>query len=454
MSLCCDSRECTPNSLFAAVAGTKDDGARHIPEALARGAVCILAEAPREGIPYVLVPDVREALARLTCAFYGEPSHQMRVIGVTGTNGKTTVTYLLKQLLEAQGEKVGLIGTNQNMIGSAVFPAARTTPDAITLQRLLRQMADEGCTHAVMEVSSHALSQHRVAGMRFALGIFTNLTQDHLDYHRTMEEYCRAKSALFPLCDAAAVNGDDSWCDKIVQNCTCPIFRFGQQFDNDLVAYRPRCERECVRFTAVSDSEQVETQLPIPGGFSVYNALAALSAAALLGIPLERAAQNLSFCRGVKGRMEVVPTARDFTVLIDYAHTPDALKNALLTVCSIADNRVITLFGCGGERDRGKRAQMGRIAAELSDLAVLTSDNPRGENPYAILHGILEGMRESKTPFAVIPDRRAAIGYALSQARSGDVVLLAGKGHETYQIIGNETRALDERLVVKEYLEQ
>ena len=439
-------------ALFAAVSGTREEGSAYIAEAISRGAVCVLCEEKQENVPHILVPDVRKAIALLACAFYGDPARQMTVIGVTGTNGKTTTTYLIKQLLEHEGHRVGLIGTNRNMIGQKSLPAARTTPDAITLQRLLRQMADEGCDTAVMEVSSHALSQSRVEGISFTLGVFTNLTQDHLDYHGTMEEYCRAKAKLFPMCRLAAVNGDDPWCESVLENCSCPVLRFGQKFTNDIVAYCPRYERECVRFTAVSDSEQAETKLGIPGGFSLYNSLAAITAVHALGMPLQRAAKSLALCRGVKGRAEVVPTGRDFTVLIDYAHTPDALKNILLTVCSFADGRVITVFGCGGERDRGKRAEMGRIAAELSDSVVLTSDNPRGENAYAILHDILSGMAGSKTPFAVIEERRKAISFALSAAEAGDVVLLAGKGHETYQIIGDETLPLDEREVVKEKL--
>lgn len=442
----------TPGALFAAVPGTREQGSAYIEDAFSRGAVCALCEEKQEKFPHVLVPDVREALALSACTFYGEPSREMTLIGITGTNGKTTTTYLIKQMLAREGQKVGLIGTNQNMIGEEVLPASRTTPDAVTLQRLLRQMADAGCTAAVMEVSSHALMQSRAAGIRFALGVFTNLTQDHLDYHGTMEEYCRAKARLFPMCERAVVNGDDAWCEKILQSCTCPVLSYGQKFTNDLVAWRPRYERERVRFTAVSDSAQAETSIGIPGGFSLYNGLAAIAAVHALGVPLEKAAASLEHCCGVKGRAEVVPTKRDFTVLIDYAHTPDALKNILLSVCSFSDGRVITVFGCGGERDRGKRAKMGRIASELSDAVVLTSDNPRGEDPYAILHDILSGMAGSKTPFSVIENRRAAIRFALDMAAAGDVILLAGKGHETYQIVGNETLALDEREVVKEYL--
>ena len=407
-----DSRAAGEGSLFLALHGAREDGADYAKEAAARGAVCVVTEHAAEGVPCVLVPDAHEAAAKLAARWYGEPAGRMTVVGVTGTNGKTTTTYLLKQLLErCLGAKVGLIGTNQNMIGDAVLPAERTTPDALTLQRLLREMADAGCTHVVMEVSSHALVQRRAGAIDFALGVFTNLTQDHLDYHGTMEAYCDAKARLFRQCRAAAV-------------------------------------------TACSDSEHIPVTLHIPGAFSLYNALAALAAAQALGIPIEDAAQALSLCQGVRGRAEVVPTDTDYTVLIDYAHTPDGLKNILSTVCGFADARVLVVFGCGGDRDRTKRAEMGRIAARLADEVIVTSDNPRTENPYAILHEILAGMADSATPFAVLESRREAITYALDHARTGDVVVLAGKGHETYQVVGAETLPLDERQVVREHLSQ
>ena len=416
-----DSRAAGEGSLFLALHGAREDGADYAKEAAARGAVCVVTEHAAEGVPCVLVPDAHEAAAKLAARWYGEPAGRMTVVGVTGTNGKTTTTYLLKQLLErCLGAKVGLIGTNQNMIGDAVLPAERTTPDALTLQRLLREMADAGCTHVVMEVSSHALVQRRAGAIDFALGVFTNLTQDHLDYHGTMEAYCDAKARLFRQCRAAAVNGDDPWTPRLLENVTCPVTRFGH----------------------------------IPGAFSLYNALAALAAAQALGIPIEDAAQALSLCQGVRGRAEVVPTDTDYTVLIDYAHTPDGLKNILSTVCGFADARVLVVFGCGGDRDRTKRAEMGRIAARLADEVIVTSDNPRTENPYAILHEILAGMADSATPFAVLESRREAITYALDHARTGDVVVLAGKGHETYQVVGAETLPLDERQVVREHLSQ
>ena len=410
-----------------------------------------ILEAQRRGIPVYSEVELAWRL-RVDSARTGRPAPW---VGITGTNGKTTTTYLLKQLLErCLGAKVGLIGTNQNMIGDAVLPAERTTPDALTLQRLLREMADAGCTHVVMEVSSHALVQRRAGAIDFALGVFTNLTQDHLDYHGTMEAYCDAKARLFRQCRAAAVNGDDPWTPRLLENVTCPVTRFGQGLANDLVGWDAHYCADRVSFTACSDSEHIPVTLHIPGAFSLYNALAALAAAQALGIPIEDAAQALSLCQGVRGRAEVVPTDTDYTVLIDYAHTPDGLKNILSTVCGFADARVLVVFGCGGDRDRTKRAEMGRIAARLADEVIVTSDNPRTENPYAILHEILAGMADSATPFAVLESRREAIAYALDHARTGDVVVLAGKGHETYQVVGAETLPLDERQVVREHLSQ
>ena len=451
-----DSRTAAPGDLFFAVPGAKEDGAAYIAEAMARGAVCAVCERPPEnGGACVLVPDVHEALALCAAVWYGTPAGKLSVIGVTGTNGKTTTTYLIKQLLEkACSAKVGLIGTNQNLIGEEVLPADRTTPDALTVQRLLACMVDAGCTYAVMEVSSHALIQKRVAGIRFRVGVFTNLTQDHLDYHGTMEAYCDAKSLLFDQCDAACVNGDDPWTERLLSRFTGERMTFGQDFTDDLVGWRARYENDCVRFDACTDLDHEETKIGIPGGFSLYNALAALSAVQALGVPLHDAARSLTECTGVKGRCEVVPLPAPYTVIIDYAHTPDGLKNILSTVCGFADGRVIALFGCGGDRDKTKRPRMGRIAAALADYLVLTSDNPRTEDPYAILRDVLPAILESRTPFAVVENRREAIGLAMREARAGDVIVLCGKGHETYQEIGTIKYHLDEREVVRELFAQ
>lgn len=326
--LALDSRKVEEGFLFFALPGEKEDGGEFIAEAKARGAACAVCEHPPETeIPYILVPDAHKALALCAAVWYGTPAGKLTVVGVTGTNGKTTTTYLIKQLLErTKGAKVGLIGTNQNLISDKTIPTDRTTPDALTVQRLLAQMVDAGCTYAVMEVSSHALMQSRVEGIRFRVGVFTNLTQDHLDYHGTMEAYCDAKSRLFDQCDIACVNGDDAWTERLLARFTSERITFGQGMTNDLVGWRARYENDCVRFTACTDLDHEEMKIGIPGGFSLYNALAALSAVQALGVPLSDAAKALTECVGVKGRCEVVPLDAPFTVIIDYAHTPDGLK--------------------------------------------------------------------------------------------------------------------------------
>ena len=450
--LALDSRKVEEGFLFFALPGEKEDGGEFIAEAKARGAACAVCEHPPETeIPYILVPDAHKALALCAAVWYGTPAGKLTVVGVTGTNGKTTTTCLIKQLLErTKGAKVGLIGTNQNLIGECAVPAERTTPDALTLQRLLAQMVDAGCTYAVMEVSSHALMQKRVEGIRFRVGAFTNLTQDHLDYHGTMEAYCEAKARLFDQCDIACVNGDDPWTERLLARFAGESVTFGQDMTNDLVGWRARYENDGVRFTACTDLDHEETRIGIPGGFSLYNALAALCAVQALGVPLHALAEALQDCTGVKGRCEVVPMQAPFTVIIDYAHTPDGLKNILSAVGTFADGRVIALFGCGGDRDKSKRPLMARVAARNADFVVLTSDNPRTEDPYAILRGALPGLLAERTPFAVIEERRRAIAFALEEGRAGDVIVLCGKGHETYQEIGTTKYHLDEREVVRE----
>ena len=456
MHLTDDSREVRSGSLFAAVRGEREDGERYLSDALSRGAVCALCERPPDvPIPYVLVPDCRMALSLLAAAWYDHPAEKLKLVGVTGTNGKTTTAALIAQLLElTRGARVGVIGTVENRIGGEIRSAERTTPGALALQSLLAQMAEAGCTHAVMEVSSHALMQQRTAGVIFDAAVFTNLTQDHLDYHGTMERYCDAKARLFRQCRAAAVNGDSRWAERVLAGADCPRLTYGQNLSNDLVGWRPRYEGDRVSFTVSDEEAHYPAVIRIPGEFSLYNALAAIAALKLLGVPVAETARSLAQCKGVRGRCEVVPTDTDYTVLIDYAHTPDGLKNILEAVCGFAENRVLLVFGCGGDRDRSKRARMGRIASALADCAVLTSDNPRTESPYAILHDVLGGMRGSTTPFAVLENRREAIAYAMEHARSGDVVLLAGKGHETGQIVGTRVLPLDEREIVKDYLEQ
>lgn len=449
-----DTRTLKPGALFVALSGYKTDGHRHIGEALNKGAAAVLCQHPPEGEgPWLVCPDTRAALAAVSANWFSHPAREMTLLAVTGTNGKTTTTYLLKEVLErCAGARVGLIGTNRNMIGDESFPAGRTTPESWDLQQLLRNMADAGCTHVVMEVSSHALVLHRVDDLRFAAGIFTNLTPDHLDFHKTMEAYRDAKGLLFAQTDLAVLNLDDEAGRYFARTVSCPRLTYSENKNEaDLTAKNIRLFPERVEFEAVTLGDIRRVRLPIPGGFSIYNALGVLTCTQGLGLPLSAAAEALAHVKGVKGRIEVVPVPAPYTVLIDYAHTPDALENILTTVRGLTQNRVVCLFGCGGDRDRSKRPVMGAIAADLADFVVVTDDNPRTEPPQAIIDDILKGMEGTPTPHAVKPDRRAAIRYVLSQGRPGDVIVLAGKGHETYQEINGVKHHLDEREEIKDF---
>ena len=448
-----DSRHTRPGDLFVAMEGYETDGHRYIPMACEKGAACVLCQKePPEGVAYARTNDSRGALAQVGRNWFGDPASEMTMVAVTGTNGKTTATYLLKDVLEkAAGAKVGLIGTNQNMVGDQILHTERTTPESFELHALFRQMADAGCTHVVMEVSSHALCLKRVAGIRYAVGLFTNLSQDHLDFHETMENYCDAKALLFRQCGRGVFNADDPWADRVTRGAACPMASFGERA-GELRAQDIRLSVDGVSFRAVLGEESVPVRVRIPGGFTVYNALGVMAAARALGVSLSDSARALGESAGVKGRVEVVPVPWDYTVLIDYAVTPDAIANVLDTVRGFAKGRVVILFGCGGDRDRGKRPKMGRIAAEKADFVIVISDNPRTEAPGDIIADILPGLEGTRTPYVVVEDRVEAIRYALDHARRDDVVILAGKGHETYQIVGREKRHLDEREVVAAYI--
>ncbi len=453
--ICYDSRRVKAGDLFAAIPGFETDGHRYIPAAAEKGASAVLCERkPEIDVPYVLVKDSRLALALASANLFGHPGDEMRLIGVTGTNGKTTSTMLIKHLLErCLGAKVGLIGTNQNMIGAEALPTERTTPESYELQKLLREMADAGCTHVVMEVSSHSLVLSRVAGLRFAVGLFTNLTQDHLDFHKTMDEYARAKALLFRQSEKGGVNLDDPYAQVMLSGAACPMLTWSiQKNEADLVAKDVRLASDGVRFCALSAEGLARVKLAIPGRFSVYNALTVIACGLLLGVPLEQCCEALSDAEGVKGRVEVVPTDGDYTILIDYAHTPDALENVLRALRETTSGRLVALFGCGGDRDRTKRPIMGRLATELADFTIVTSDNPRTEEPLDIIADILEGVSCPKNRYKVIPDRREAIAWAIDNHKSGDVIVLAGKGHEDYQIIGKTKYHMDEREIVAEHL--
>ncbi len=452
-----DSRRTQPGDLFVAVRGFESDGHRFIPKAVEKGAVAVLCEtAPEDGTPYVRIADCRLGLALASREFFGNPASEMTMIGITGTSGKTTSSYLLKHLLESKLDaKVGLIGTNGNMIGDEFLHTEHTTPESYELHRLFRSMADAGCTHVVMEVSSHSLTLERVAGIEYDVGLYTNLSQDHLDFHGTMEEYAAAKKKLFSQCRVGCVNLDDKWAAFMMEGAKCPVHTFSiDRNDADLTAKDVRLSASGVRFAAVNDSGLALTRLSIPGRFSVHNALGVMSVGLALGISLSDCADAMSTAKGVKGRLEIVPTDRDFSVIIDYSHKPDALENVLKTLRPVTKGRLMALFGCGGDRDKAKRPIMGAIAADNADLVIVTSDNPRTEDPEEIIREILEGMKGKRTQTKVICDRVEAIHWAIDNAGAGDVILLAGKGHEDYQVVGHEKHHMDEREIVAEYLEK
>jgi UDP-N-acetylmuramoyl-L-alanyl-D-glutamate--2,6-diaminopimelate ligase len=416
----------------------------------------VTAKTPSCNVPFVQVKSDRLALAQIGANFYHKPAESMQVIGVTGTNGKTSTTLLLKHVLETVlGAKVGLIGTMENLIGDAVIPAERTTPESLDLQALFARMRDAGCTHVIMEVSSHAIALDRVGGLTYEVASFTNLTEDHLDFHKTMAEYASVKAKIFSRCQKAVINTDDSWAEYMCSQASCPVLTTSQKAPAGLYATDVCLLADGVSFTAVYGSQKAKVSLPIPGKFTVYNALGVLGIALQLGIDLSSAAAALATAKGVKGRVEVVPTpGKPYTVLIDYAHTPDGLENVLSSVRLFCKGRLIALFGCGGDRDPIKRPIMGKIGTELSDIAILTSDNPRTEEPGAILQDILKGVDVEKTNPVVLENRPQAIRYAMDIARENDIIVLAGKGHETYQEINGVKYPMDERLIVAEYLKE
>ena len=455
--ICYNSRLVRKGDLFTAIRGLSSDGHQYISAALDAGAAAVICEEEQpDGIPAIRVSNSRSALALVSAAFFHYPAREMRIIGITGTSGKTTTTHLIKHILETvRNEKIGLIGTNGNQIGSESIHTEFTTPESRELHELFRKMADAGCGTVVMEVSSHALAMDRVAHIRFSTAAFTNLSQDHLDLHGTMEEYAAAKKKLFSMCDKACFNLDDSRTAFMMEGCPCEMITTSAEHSNAVIfADNIELSASRVCFTAVYGEEKVPVRLDIPGLFSVHNALTAISVCVSEGLTIQQCADALKTAEGVKGRVENVPVGKDYHVIIDYSHKPDALENVLKTLRPVTKGRLIVLFGCGGDRDRKKRPIMGKVAADHADLVVVTSDNPRTEDPNIIISEILEGLRDTEKPFKVLPDRTEAIHWVLDNARPGDVILLAGKGHEDYQIIGREKRHLDEREIVADYLKE
>ncbi len=454
-----DSRRIAPGALFVAIRGLATDGSQFVEAARRKGALAVCSEEPPRGEgAWVRVPDAREALAVFSAAILGDPAAGLELVGITGTNGKTTTAFLVDSAVRAAGEPCGLVGTVEYRVGASVAQAARTTPESSDLQALFRSMVDAGCRRAVLEVSSHSLALKRVHGLGFRVAVFTNLTRDHLDFHGDLDSYFLAKKILFEsLLDAdgrAIVNLDDDRSRPLVQASRGKVWTYSLENPGaDLLAEDVRLSLDGARFRARTPAGALAIETPLVGRFNVQNVLAAIGAGLALGLEPETIRRGIATLRGVPGRAERVVAGQDFTVLVDYAHTDDGLKNLLETVRALKPSRLITVFGCGGDRDRSKRPLMGAVASRLSDLVILTSDNPRSEPPEAILDQIRRGIPAARgRDTLVLPDRREAITRALEMGRAGDVVVIAGKGHETTQILRDRSVPFDDRQVAREVL--
>ncbi len=449
-----DSRKVREGSLFCCMKGLVSDGHNFAAQAVEKGAAALIVEhlLPLD-VPQVVAPDGRVAMAHAAAAFYNHPEREMIMLGVTGTNGKTSTTYMVKSIAEAAGKKVGLIGTIHNMIGDEMFETGRTTPESADLFALLRRMADERVDLVIMEVSSHALVQDRVAGIPFRVALFTNLTQDHLDYHKTFDHYLEAKKLLFKQSDLAIVNIDDAYAERMMDGLTIPIKTMGIQHRADYTALNIDIRTDGVSFHLRTPNGEGPVRMHISGLFSVYNAMGAAAITQSIGISFADILKGLESLSGVSGRLQSVDTnGRPFAVYVDYAHTPDALENVLTSVRQFAKARVVSLFGCGGDRDRSKRPLMGEIGGRHSDFVVVTSDNPRTENPEDIVRAVELGVQKSGTPYRSIINRREAIAFALSMLEADDILVIAGKGHENYQEINGVKHHFDDREIVEELL--
>ena len=445
-----DSRKVGRGSLFCCLVGEKTDGHNFASMAVEKGASALICQRPLPlNVPQLIVPDGREAMARAAACFYGHPERELTMLAVTGTNGKTSVTYMVKPVAETAGKKVGLIGTIQNLIGEEKVYTERTTPESVDLFALLRRMADKGVELVVMEVSSHALAQQRVAGIPFKAGLFTNLTQDHLDYHKTFENYRAAKKKLFAQCGIAILNGDDETAAYMKEGLSIPVWTMGIHHPGEFYARGIEITTQGASFHLFTPQGNGRISLHISGLFSVYNAMGTAALCTAAGIPFSCIVKGLEGLRGVAGRLECVDTGdRPFSVYVDYAHTPDALQNVLETARGFTRRRLISVFGCGGDRDHGKRPIMGEIGGRYSDHVILTSDNPRTEDPMDILKAVEEGVKRTATPYIVTENRREAIREALEEAGDGDVIVIAGKGHESYQEINGVRHHFDDKEIV------
>lgn len=456
----CDSRRVEKDFVFVAIRGVKNDGGVFIEEAMKRGAVAVIGQSdisarPR-GTPFMAVPEARVAMARLASAFYGHPASKLRVVGITGTNGKTTTSYLIEHLLACAGRRVGVMGTVSYRFGQKEIPAVETTPGPLRAQEILSQMVADGCEDAVMEVSSHALDQKRVEGIGFEAALFTNLTQDHLDYHASLEAYFECKSRLFTSLapeKPAVINIDDESGRRLVSMTPGRVVSYAVNREADFKASKIRPAGQATAFDLTAAGETLPVEIPLIGLHNVYNALGALAVVHALGLDLKKAIADLKSFKGVPGRLEAVRAGQNFMVFVDFAHTPDGLENVLKSLVPYKKKKLILVFGCGGDRDRDKRPRMAQIAARYADLVIVTSDNPRTEDPRVIAEAVRAGFPNEFKFYAVVLDRRKAIRQALLSARQGDIVLLAGKGHERCQIIGAEAQPFNDREEVERVLD-
>lgn len=449
-----NNKKITNGCLFVCIKGAHFDGHTAAKEAVNNGASAVICEHDTGVENQVIVENSRDAYSLICANFYGNPSKKLRLIGITGTNGKTTTAFLLKGIFDKLGIKSGLIGTVKNITGDREYTASLTTPDSKDLQRYFYEMVQSGCKYCIMEVSSQALAQGRVDGCHFEIGLFTNLTQDHLDYHKTFENYKKAKRKLFEICDTAIINIDDESANDMVEGLPCKVTAFSTKNDEaDFVAKNIICTSSSIQYELLWNDKIGRVSVAIPGHFTVYNSMGAAICAIKAGCEFNDVLSAIAKSAGVPGRVEVVPANTDYTVLIDYAHSPDGLENVISSLRETTNGRIITVFGCGGDRDKTKRPKMGKIVGDLADVAVVTSDNPRSENPDLIVKDILAGMTDCKAKIVTVVNRTDAIRYAITkEAKKGDVVLLAGKGHETYQILNTGKIHYDEREIVAQIL--
>ncbi|QEK18678.1 UDP-N-acetylmuramoyl-L-alanyl-D-glutamate--2,6-diaminopimelate ligase [[Clostridium] hylemonae] len=456
-----DSRKVVPGSAFVCISGAVSDGHAYVKEVAEKGAKAVIVEKQVEapdGVTVIHVDDTRYALALMSAAYFGYPAEQLKVIGITGTKGKTTTTYMVKSILEGVGHKVGLIGTIETLIGGKAIPASNTTPESFTIHKYFKEMVDAGCDCVVMEVSSQGLMLHRTAGIEFEIGIFTNLGEDHIgpNEHKDFEDYKRCKGILFTQCRLGIANVDDRWFEDVFRNATCRTETFGFSEKADLratdVEHISRPGYLGVKYH-VSGLMDFDVEIDIPGEFSVYNSLTAIAVCRHFDVPAEEIKKALKVAK-VKGRIEMVKVSDDFTLMIDYAHNAMSLESLLATLRDYDPGRLVTVFGCGGNRSRTRRFEMGEVSGKLADFTVITSDNPRFEEPQAIIDDIITGIERTDGKYTAICDRKEAIRYAIENGRPGDVIILAGKGHETYQEIKGVKYDMDDRVLIAEILEE